>query len=190
MDKEVEEAIALSVEFVVGEVEQEIRRHIQSRTGSRTRPWVRSWIARTEDQGAASTLLREWAEEDATEYRNHLRIAPAQFEFLLNEVAPRIQKSDTWLRRAVPARTKFTMTLRYLATGDNWSTLSALQRFPKSTMSKFFPEVCDAVYTSLEKYIEVRKNSRALRGGSPDVQGSGTRKWNKTADAARATASG
>ena len=56
------------------------------------------------------------------------------------------------------------MSPRYLASGDSWATPisrrylptpSALYRISKSTMSYFFPEVCDAVYSSLESYIKV-----------------------------------
>lgn len=44
------------------------------------------------------------------------------------------------------------MTLRYLATGDNIGTLSALYRIPRSTFSVFLPEVCEAIYNSGKFY--------------------------------------
>lgn len=156
MLEDVEEAVVLGVSFVVGEVEKQIRQHIEARKKYRTRPWVKPWIARRDVIGAATTLLREWAEDDPEQFHNHLRMTESQFDFLVHEVTPKIQKAHTCCRRAIPARTKVAMTLSYLATGDNWSTLSALYRLPKCTMSKFFPEVCDAVYSSLERYIKVR----------------------------------
>lgn len=119
------------------------------------RCWVRKWLSRREIYGASSTLLRELAAEDAPEYRNWLRISQEQFEILLAQIAHQITKYDTVMRSAVPARIKLEITLSYLATGNSYRTLQRLFRVSTPAISKFIPEVCDAIFESLRKYIKV-----------------------------------
>src|SRR5699024_6454894 len=80
----------------------------------RRRWWVKPWIQRREQLGASTRLLVELAQEDPDSYRNHLRMSEAQFDFLLEKVSPSIQRSDTFLRAALPAKLKLQVTLHYL----------------------------------------------------------------------------
>jgi hypothetical protein len=107
----------------------------------------------------SALLLKELAVEDATEYRRFLRMTPGNFEDLLRMVSPSIQRQDTILRDAIPARVKLELTLNFLASGSSYSTLSHLFRVPKPSISKFLPEVLDAIYHSLQHYIKVSKIS-------------------------------
>lgn len=79
-----------------------------------------------------------------------------KFEELLQKVSPFIQKKNTLLRDALPARLKLQVVLRYLATGDSFPSLYALYRVPKNSISQFLPEICKAIYNSLsEDFIKV-----------------------------------
>ena len=133
----------------------------KAKVRARRRWWVKPWVSKRGTRGASSTLLREWALENPEDYRNHLRMSEAQFSFLLERVTPLIEEQDTRLRLALTARIKLQMTLRYLATGDNLGTLSALYRVPRSTFSLFFPVVCRAIYRALEEFIQVTLRSYA-----------------------------
>jgi len=118
------------------------------------RIWVREWIKRRTVLGASENLLTELAlEEDPEEYRLCLRMTTENFEQLLNLVSPTIQ--DTILRDALPARIKLQITLNYLATGNSYRTLQHFFRVSIPAISKFLPEVCDAIYQALEHYIKV-----------------------------------
>lgn len=121
------------------------------------RIWTRKWISRRTTRGASAQLLKELREEDPEEYRLCLRLTPSKCESLLNKISPIIQKSDTLLRDAIPARIKLEVTLNFLATGNSYRTLSHLFRVPKASISKFVPEVCDAIYDVLKEYIKVSK---------------------------------
>ena len=134
-----------------------VQRRRDAKVSSRRhrRFWVKAWLARREELGASATLLREMAETCPEDYRNHLRMNECQFLYLLEKVGPVIQKQDTTFRKALPAATKLKMVLRYLATGDKFSTLSALYRVDEGTLSKFLPETCDAIYSALEGFIQV-----------------------------------
>lgn len=136
----------------------ELNAIISSSKRAQRRWWVKQWVSRRTNLGASSTLLREWAEENPKVYRNHLRMNEEQFAYLLEKVTPFIRKKDTWFREALSPKIKLQMTLRYLATGDNIGTLSALYRIPRSTFSRFLPEVCKAIYNSLADFIMVSRN--------------------------------
>ena len=43
-----------------------------------------------------------------------------QFDVLLRDIADKIQRSDTIMRDAVPAREKLQITLYFLATGNSF----------------------------------------------------------------------
>lgn len=117
--------------------------------------WVRKWIARRQQFGASNILLKELASEDPDSFKNHLRMSSDLFETLLQYITPSIEKQNTIMRDALPARLKLQITLRYLASGDSFSSLQYLYRVPKCTISKFLPEVCDSIYSVLENYIKV-----------------------------------
>jgi hypothetical protein len=68
----------------------------------------------------------ELAAEDSDSHRNNLRMSETQLDFLLQKVSPLMQKADTLLRPALPAKLKVQITLHYLATGTCFRTLSAL----------------------------------------------------------------
>jgi len=70
-------------------------------------------------------------------------------------VASGIQKEDTVMRQAIPAKIKLEITLRYLATGDSLASLQYLYRVPKCTISTFLGEVLDAIYNGLKEHIKV-----------------------------------
>ncbi|KAL4135098.1 hypothetical protein QTP88_006754 [Uroleucon formosanum] len=107
--------------------------------------WVRKWISRRDTLGASERLLKELSTEDVDSYRNHLRLNKDQFEILLYRITTKIQKQDTVMKAAIPA-----------PTGDCFSSLAALYRMPKNSISVFLPEVCASICESLSKYIKVR----------------------------------
>jgi hypothetical protein len=120
----------------------------------RRRPWVRDWIARRNRLGGG-LLLRELRQEDVHSYRNILRMTSDKFDELLLMVEGSIQREDTRLRAAIPARLKLEVVLRFLATGDSFKSLQYFFRVPASTISTFLPEVLRAITTALSSHIKV-----------------------------------
>ncbi|XP_017462272.1 PREDICTED: uncharacterized protein LOC108355633, partial [Rhagoletis zephyria] len=78
-----------------------------------------------------------------------------QFNYLLLKCAPLIKKQDTSMRAALSPIIKLQVTLKFLASGDNYPTLAELFRVPESTISLFLKDVLDAIYEVLNKYIQV-----------------------------------
>ncbi|XP_036327841.1 protein ANTAGONIST OF LIKE HETEROCHROMATIN PROTEIN 1-like isoform X1 [Rhagoletis pomonella] len=121
--------------------------------------WVRKWIRRRAELGASDNLYRELASEDVNYFKQCLRMNPAQFEDLLAKVAPLIEKQDTIMREALTPRIKLQIALKFLATGDNYLSLSESFRVPRSTISELLKEVLDSIYAVLQEYIQVPKTT-------------------------------
>ena len=78
-------------------------------------------------------------------YRRYLWMDCATFEELVMLVTPTLQKKCKRLRKPLSVEEKLACTLRYLATGESFSSLQYQFRISKSTISLFIPEVCDAI---------------------------------------------
>lgn len=118
--------------------------------------WVKPWLQRRSSHGLYSQLLQELRVEEAEIYKNFLRMSPEHFEELLAYVKNDITKEDTLLRDAIPPEIKLAVTIRFLASGNSYQDLSLPFRVHKSTISKFVPEVCQAIYMRLkDTYLKV-----------------------------------
>lgn len=53
------------------------------------------------------------------------------FQYILCKIEPIIKISDTLMRRAIPARERVAVTLRFLASGDSYMSLSYLFKISK-----------------------------------------------------------
>lgn len=79
--------------------------------------WVKRWIMKRNEFGVYSQLLKELRCQDSQYYKNFIRMDSANFEVVLNKVAPHIEKQDTRMRPAISAGERLALTLRFLATG-------------------------------------------------------------------------
>ncbi|XP_018578209.1 uncharacterized protein LOC108916438 [Anoplophora glabripennis] len=77
---------------------------------------------------------------------------------MLTLIVEDIQKEDTFMRDSISPRNRLEVTLRFLATGM-YST-----RIHESTISKFIPEVCRAIYNHLKgEYLEIPTTPEAWK---------------------------
>lgn len=122
----------------------------------RRRIWTRDWVLRREQEGFCAKLLNELRAEDPALYRNFLRMTAEQFDDLLLRVTPHIQKQNTNMRASISPSERLVLTLRFLATGDNYQSLKLLFRIPETTISRIIPNVLDAIYKELvNDYLQV-----------------------------------
>lgn len=96
------------------------------------------------------------------------------FEYLLSQVDPIIRRMDTNMREAVTSRERLAVTLRFLATGDSYTSLQYLFRIAKSTISRIIPEVCDALIHSLKEYVMLPSTTEEWLQIATEFE----RKWN------------
>lgn len=128
---------------------------LSKRQRRRPRYWQRR-IFQSRIQYSGTNLLADLRLEDASGFRNFCRLSPTDFEYLLTLIGPIISKRDTNYRDAVPPHERLAVTLRFLATGDSYTSLMYLFKISKQLISRIVPEVCNALITMLGEYVKVK----------------------------------
>ena len=88
--------------------------------------WVRPWLTeeRRQQLGQFSSLLdTQLMLEDPVAFQNYTMLTPQLFDEVLQRVAPAIERELTSFRQPLPPGLKLAVTLRHLATGDNYRSL-------------------------------------------------------------------
>ena len=110
--------------------------------------WVKSWLSvnQRNQLGHNSTLInRELRHEDVTTYKNYLKISTDLFDEILSRITPSTIKPKSRYREPLSLGLKLALTLRHLALGDNYPTLSYAFRCSCSSICHFVPEICRAI---------------------------------------------
>nr|XP_023013510.1 protein ALP1-like [Leptinotarsa decemlineata] len=82
-------------------------------------------------------------------------MSAVEVQFIINSVGPKIIKQDTTMRLAIPVYGRIMVTLRFLASGDSYSSLQYLFRIPVCTIGTIVKEVTLAIYEILkEPYLK------------------------------------
>lgn len=129
--------------------------------GKKRKVWVKPWIKAREVKGAYNALVSELSLTDREDYRRFMRMNPETFHELLGKVRPFIEKKTTNMRKPISAEEKLAVTLRYLATGENFKSLSFLFRIHDTTISNFVPvAVVVVLYRKDEGSMQISQNSK------------------------------
>ena len=89
--------------------------------------------------------------------KNFTRMSPSEFEFLINLIGEKISKKDTAFRKAISAQERLALTLRFLASGNSYTSLQYIFKISKQAISCIVPEVCEALVEKLKDYILGRR---------------------------------
>ncbi|XP_060880360.1 uncharacterized protein LOC132952183 [Metopolophium dirhodum] len=84
------------------------------------------------------------------EFLKYYRMSISSFDELLLRVKHRLQKKNTILRDSIPPEERLSVTLRYLATGTNFSSLHFDFLMGVSTIAKVVNETCMVVWDELQ----------------------------------------
>ena len=87
--------------------------------------WWMTSVFRSRDRYSGSGLLCDVRVENL-HFRTFCRMSYSDFDALINLVGPRISKKDTSFRKAIPVAERLAVTLRLLASGDSFTSLSFL----------------------------------------------------------------
>lgn len=90
-------------------------------------------------------------------FHNFVRMSSSDFEELINLIGHKISKQNTNFRDSVSVNDRLALTLRFLATGDNYQSLMYLCKISVTSISRIVPEVCDALNEVLQEYIKVSR---------------------------------
>lgn len=116
--------------------------------------WVRPIFdeERRRLQGASENLIREMQYIDMEKYIEYLRMDISRFHELLRLIGPKIEKQHV-VRSPISASTRLQICLRYLASGDNMSSISFAFRIGLNTVSKIISETCEAIWNILKEKV-------------------------------------
>jgi hypothetical protein len=78
-----------------------------------------------------------------------------KFDELLRLVESYISKVDIVMKAANPARLMLEVALRFLASGDSFSSLALLFRIPPCTISRCLPETLQSINNALDNFLKV-----------------------------------
>lgn len=100
-------------------------------------------------------MLNDFTRNPSGKFQNFCRMSAVDFELLLNKIGPYIKKVDTNMRESIPVQERLAVTLRYLATGNSFISLSYLLKFSPQTVSRCVEEVCKILIQELKDEIKV-----------------------------------
>lgn len=121
----------------------------------RRRLWKKEWLQRDRGISGNYGILNEL--QFHLDFNTFLRIDRIKFSQLLKKIYPFIVKMDTNMRVAITPKEKLVCTLRFLATGESFTSLAFQTRISKQAISNFVPDVCNSIYNVLhEEFLQVR----------------------------------
>ncbi|KAI0221825.1 hypothetical protein LSAT2_026913 [Lamellibrachia satsuma] len=116
----------------------------------------RDWILRRQGQGVYANLIREVNAEDPETFRQFHQLDVDSFSTILALVGPLIKKEETNMRPSISPGERLAATLRFLAAGESFKSLSFQFRMGERTMSNIVDETCQALFTVMkERYLKV-----------------------------------
>ena len=130
------------------------------------RYWVRPSLARRRDYNLSDLMedlkrddlnpdTNERNEEAFSYFKNFTRMSPEDFDYLQEAIAQYVKKQVTSFRPPIKVAEQLGVTLRFLATGDSYRSLSYLSSISHVTISRFIPKVCQALIKVLYEEIKV-----------------------------------
>lgn len=104
------------------------------------------------NKGHYHNLIREMRNQESEFFRKYLRMTPSSFDKLLKLIQDRMKKYSQ--NEPISPGERLAVTLRFLATGDSYKSLSYAFYLGFSTVQKIIPETCDIIWNALkDKYI-------------------------------------
>jgi hypothetical protein len=111
-------------------------------------------------------------------FMRNFHMSQATFDFIYNELAEHLRKSNTTMREPLPAKKRLAATLYRLATNAEYLKVASLFGIGKSTTTSLVRDVCDVIVSILkDKYLTLsdlsgeRKEEVEIKFEIPQVVG-------------------
>ena len=100
--------------------------------------WVRPWLLQREERGAYHNIMAELYATDIPGFTNYMRMTPEFFEMIKTRLEPCLARQAINYRAPISVGEKLALTIRYLATGESYTSLSCQFRVGRSTIPSFY----------------------------------------------------
>ncbi|KAF0311816.1 hypothetical protein FJT64_017407 [Amphibalanus amphitrite] len=148
--------IALSTTRI--RVEQERRR-------ARRRYWVAEVLQRRQARGEFFNLVQELRAVDPDRHHAYFRMSRETFDLLLAKIGPSITRQCTNFREPIDPAQRLAVTLRYLASGMEFSALAPCYRLGEKTVRAIVYDTCAAIIAILGPEADSQQPQQADASG-------------------------
>jgi hypothetical protein len=122
-----------------------MHRILTNKKKQRKRP--RWWVKNGLQYG--NRLLQDIAFESVEDtIKNFTRMSLTEFEYLASLISSKVETIATYMKQAITVKERLAITLRFLSTGDSFTSLHYLFLASKQSISTIVPEVRDAIIES------------------------------------------
>ncbi|XP_058984567.1 putative nuclease HARBI1 isoform X1 [Musca domestica] len=138
--------------------------------------WSHDWLLQRDyGLGLASMVIDEMRLEDPDAFNDFARMTWPTFSELLEKVSPIITKQNTLMRESISSSARLLLTIRHLATGENYTQLAYGFRISKAAISIIVPETINALYWVLkDEFFKVPRTADEWKIIANDFE----KKWN------------
>lgn len=148
--------IAVAAALVLVTTLKEWKEKNEAKRRSAKKWWIRPGLTIRSRSGFYRTLHCKLRDQDPQWFHNFVRMSVEDFNYLVERLTPYIKKLDTRFRKSISVGERVAVTLRYLASGDSFSSLMALFLLGKTTICHIVHETCGAIYEALKNdYLKV-----------------------------------
>ena len=117
--------------------------------------WVQPYLQRRVEQGNYENLMQELKNETPELFRNFTRTSGCMFDEIVEKVTPYIEKEETFFRKPLPPGLRVAITLRFLATGETYTSLQYTFRVAHNTISGIVPDTCKAIANVFKNELKI-----------------------------------
>ena len=164
MSSQLKEILETTIAYIEHQhtVESNSEEDSDSENKNNKRLWVRPWIKERElgdIRKGSFVLIDDLLLSDPIKLKNYLRMDITTFNYLANSIKHLIIRKDTHYRKAITVNQRVAMALRYLASGESYTSMHMQFRVGLSTISEIVPEVLEALWTVLSPVYLKMPNS-------------------------------
>ena len=107
--------------------------------------WTHPYLQRRVEQGHYDNLMLELKSETPELFKTFTRTSSCLFDEIVEKVRPHIEREETFFRKPLPTGLRVAITLRFLATGETYTSLQFNFRVAHNTISGIVPDTCKAI---------------------------------------------
>ncbi|XP_068099171.1 uncharacterized protein [Hyperolius riggenbachi] len=133
---------------------------LERRQRAERRYWVHPRLMQRRERGHFATLYPELL-QNPEQFFDYCRMTIPVFNALLDMVRAYLRRTDTRMRQAICPEQRLLLTLRFLATGHSYSSLSVQFRLGTSTVSGIVKHTCEVLWRVLQpRYMAVPNQAK------------------------------